>query len=1335
MRRTVLKVAASALLCAAPALAGTVTFDFDTNPDGVLNFTGIINDTNPRTLADAWHPEGGVNNSGYLSITDATTGTRSTIIFDDFDNGQIVQAFSFEADLRIGDGTTDPADGFSISYARANDPVLTGGAFSNNQDCENNLPEEGTQTGISIGFDAWNSGSGSSCNVIGPEIGPDVRAVTVRVDGKLVRQFATPTANGDCTNATSLQTGPRGDGSASSLCWAKLKVDLGTDGKLNVWWKGFQILTNFQTTYFPSQGRLIFAGRTGGSTQNQHVDNIKITTIPAPDLLAGGGAASPIGVSITAQDSGNTTANTNTIALKFDNVAVTPTYVAKTNATTYIAFWDVTKPLVPGSTHSVALSINDNAGKPTSVTNIVTVPAYTAIPESFASTNTDLTKPGFAVRAHFAPLGAPGDLGYEMEATIARAEQQLAGLRGSNILAGASQGQALAVTETGVVNYSFDVNTDGSLTPYGAFMTNAVVGGPNDWPDRTPWGIDPNLDTSNIAAAFEAYIFFPEAGVYDLIFNSDDGFRTTTSSNPSEVLNSLVVAQADVGRGSTDTPGTVYIPKAGYYPFRTVWFQGGGGANAEWSASQSLPNIRTRRLINDQVNPDALKSYAARVANTMPAAVSFVNPVRNSGGPYLPNLQLHAEITDGAAAVTAGSIVLKLDGAAVTAQVSKTGNKTKVTYQPAALLASGSSHVMELAFTAGSLNYVATNAFTIVDYATLPPSLSIPAAAVDTDKRGFLIKTHQANYQLDATTVTRGNYQMDGLIGWTNTADLTLFTGPQGYYDAMANGIPFIDFNDTDSAGFFGNNFPVPGIPGTSVHESGHGSFAQEILTVLDLKPGLYAIGVASDDAAQVTFGNPKEKYSLSINRATASYGRGIGDLGSDKSYFYVSQAGFYPARLVWDEGGGGAGAEWYFRDVPPGFSSVSGGIRRLISSDPSEEAAGSVMAYVYPITNAAVNLPYVATYGPAQTGLGAHTAYDAPVSATLVEGSGNIATNTITLRVDGAVVAPVITKAAGVVTVRYQPASNWTPTNHPVVLTFGDRTVNWTFSVNTNATATPTYWIEAEDFDFANGQTVASASQMPYLGGAYASKDGIANVDYKRPDNADGAGNKYYRNTEVVPRVPEQFNDGDRDRGALATWINYRLGWIGADQWYNYTRTLPTGKYNVFAAASNGGAAGTAHGEYALLGKVTAGKGTTAQTVEFLGIFDGEATGGWGLNRWVPLKDVDGNLVAVESTGAPLTFRYELPTNSTPVTVAGKATTTFAGNGDWDYMVFVPVSNKPVISKVEKVGNNLVITWTNGTVLESSINMVNWAPVAGNPTSPATVPITGGSMFFRVKQ
>lgn len=267
---------AAGLLCATGALAGTAQYDFNTDPiaAGLMTFYG----------SGYWNPSGGAGGGatdGYLVVTEAT-GQSSRIIFNDFDNGKVVKAFTFEADFRIGNGSSNPADGFSVSFARAGDPVIDAGTWATGQNCEASLAEEGTQTGIAIGFDAWDSGgtAGSLCNVANQSIGVDVAALTVRVDNTLVAQFPLPTRNGACTDTTSLQTGPYdGSGDASGLCWAKLKVELLENAQINVWWKGKQLLTNYQTTYFPSPGVLVFGGRTGDAWQFQHVDNIKISTI------------------------------------------------------------------------------------------------------------------------------------------------------------------------------------------------------------------------------------------------------------------------------------------------------------------------------------------------------------------------------------------------------------------------------------------------------------------------------------------------------------------------------------------------------------------------------------------------------------------------------------------------------------------------------------------------------------------------------------------------------------------------------------------------------------------------------------------------------------------------------------------------------------------------------------------------------------------------------------------------------------------------------------------------------------------------------------------------
>jgi uncharacterized repeat protein (TIGR03806 family) len=289
-------VCACILLVLPACWAGSAFFTFNTDPtvSGLLQLYGNAN----------WHSSGGAGAStngadGYIEVTPSAGNQRGAVVFADFDNGQMIKAFTFEADVRIGNGSTPPADGFSISYVRANDPVLadvaSGGnpATDNNiwatgPNCEANLPEEGTQTGISVGFDAWYSGGTAPyCNEADQSIGPDIVGVDVRVDGTLVLQFPTLTLNGDCNDPTSIQTGPTDNtGTPDGLCWAHVKVVLDTNALLNVFWKNTLILSNYQTSYLPSPGQLVFAGRTGGAWENHHVDNIAVTTIAAPVLRA-----------------------------------------------------------------------------------------------------------------------------------------------------------------------------------------------------------------------------------------------------------------------------------------------------------------------------------------------------------------------------------------------------------------------------------------------------------------------------------------------------------------------------------------------------------------------------------------------------------------------------------------------------------------------------------------------------------------------------------------------------------------------------------------------------------------------------------------------------------------------------------------------------------------------------------------------------------------------------------------------------------------------------------------------------------------------------------------
>jgi hypothetical protein len=276
--------------------AASVYFDFNTSEpfdNGSLTPYGSAN----------WQPTGGTGaatnaSDGYFEMTPSLGSQRGAVVFADFDNGAIIGAFTFEADVRIGNGSLRPADGISINYVRAYDPLLKdisgggdpstdGNVWATGPNGEENLPEEGTQTGISIGFDTWESGgSPPYYGEADQSVGPDIVGIYVRVDGNLELQFPMPTLNGACDDPTSIQTGWTGTGGPPYfLCWAHLKLVLDTNAMLSVQWKNTLIITNFQTSYKPAPGRLVLGGRTAAGWEFHHLDNIAISTSVLPPSL------------------------------------------------------------------------------------------------------------------------------------------------------------------------------------------------------------------------------------------------------------------------------------------------------------------------------------------------------------------------------------------------------------------------------------------------------------------------------------------------------------------------------------------------------------------------------------------------------------------------------------------------------------------------------------------------------------------------------------------------------------------------------------------------------------------------------------------------------------------------------------------------------------------------------------------------------------------------------------------------------------------------------------------------------------------------------------------
>jgi hypothetical protein len=102
-----------------------------------------------------------------------------------------------------------------------------------------------------------------------------------------------------------------------------------------------------------------------------------------------------------------------------------------------------------------------------------------------------------------------------------------------------------------------------------------------------------------------------------------------------------------------------------------------------------------------------------------------------------------------------------------------------------------------------------------------------------------------------------------------------------------------------------------------------------------------------------------------------------------------------------------------------------------------------------------------------------------------------------------------------------------------------------------------------------------------------------------------------------------------------------FNIGYFYATNWLNYTRTYPSGTYNVWGRIGAGSAFSGA-----TLSRVTSGVGTTNQTTSVLGTFSDPTPAGYQLYHWIQLLDTNSNPVVV-GLGGVATLRLTAPINA----------------------------------------------------------------------------------------
>ncbi len=678
------------------ANAGERTFDFEEDPADEFEITSTQEDL-------VWGGEGGFNDfagtgnpGGFLSITEATGSTSTTAIFPDIDNGAIVKAFNLKADIRTGNGTTDrPADGFSISYARAADPLFNGGGLPG-------PAENGTATGIVVSFDTWQG------NTLTDGSG-DIEGIIVVVDGESVSKTPLPTRHGECDDLTSLQTGPLGSddgdfprGDPGTLCWTSLEVNMTEAGALSVSYKGNPLLENFPSNFFPSPGRLVIAGRTGGANEIKHFDNIVLKTdvLEAGDLVFESFSADVDSFSVGVRALPPASVDTDTIEVTLNGEVVSGDITTESTADGDITrFAYSQKEFFGPSSENV---VGFKAGS-LSLELPFTTPDYAVIGAENALSG-NFTERGFLMRVLQSPVGI-GNNTAEREAHLAGNVLDADGNPVENLIddfslpIGGEYNADDGIFEiSGVINFEQDGGNAGVFQDRGDGSNTDVF---DDFIPGIP-GLEGSTD--QITAEILTVVEIPSSGLYNFAFNSDDGFKTTAGS-VSDAQSAIVVSEFSGGRGASTTLGTVLFEEPGFYKMRSLWYEGGGGANLEWWTADLEGNPIA--LLNDD-EAGGLKTY--RQIPEDPASIIAISPADGTGEVAAGGITLSISIKNGSTSYDAGSASATFNGADIAVTDSEEDGVVTLSADTGEL-AGNTEYDWSISFTAGGIARSAGGSF------------------------------------------------------------------------------------------------------------------------------------------------------------------------------------------------------------------------------------------------------------------------------------------------------------------------------------------------------------------------------------------------------------------------------------------------------------------------------------------------------------------------------------------------------------------------------------------------------------------------------------------------
>lgn len=714
-----------------------------------------------------------------------------------------------------------------------------------------------------------------------------------------------------------------------------------------------------------------------------------------------------------------------------------------------------------------------------------------------------------------------------------------------------------------------------------------------------------------------------------------------------------------------------------------------------------------------------------------PKLVTLTPGDGSSGQPVAPKFT--AVIQDQDSTVT--GTTLKLNGATVTPTVTKTGDKTTVTFTPSTAFAPGSTQKYTLTYTDSNGGTTTKDATFSITFHPLPAGT-------------LFIEAEDWNFG-------HGQYITDQAIGMTGP-----YTG--GAYQDKGDGLNGSDCDGTDfGIDYHDNNSGSdqavyrPNTPMEAGKRNGPAGFARG---AFDVQINHVVGWTGSDEWMNYTrdFPNSNVGYKVVARMARDGGNRGgilfkvTGDTAACSDTDQVTEElGRFsgPGTGGWDswpDTGADSDAILTMKDASGADAIVKLSGKQTLRFQYDLDA-GDIDYLAFIPQGVVVLPPKLVSISPADGGSGAKLK---PAFSAVIQDQEATVTG-VTLKLNGVAVTPTVTKTGNQSTVTFTPSAEVAPGSQNVYsLTFTDSSGgSTTKDVTFHATYTPlpagTLFIEAEDWNFGHGQydTVNAIGMTgPYAGGTYQGKgDGLNGAACDGSDFGIDYNDSNATSDQAVYRPGTPMEAGKRngpeglDRGTFDVQVNHVVGWTDATEWMNYTRDFPATPtaYKVYARMARDVGANRGGVLFSVAGDTTA-CASTSQTTTQLGTFSAAPTGGWdtwtdngtSADALIPMKDANGAIATV--------------------TLSGKTTLRFQyadGAGDIDYLAFVPAGTPPPnFTKVQVNPNgSITVEWAGGGTLQTTPALVpngTWTDVPG-ATSPFTfTPQAGVKMLFaRIKR